>query len=365
MRATTNNNTRAIGRTTLRRGWVQRNGRAGFTLIEVLVVVAIIALLISILLPSLQQAREQARITKCLSNQANLARAVYSFAAAHKGYGQAVGEQVEWEHHDPSGTKYAYQTVDSGSGQTMRWLKSWQAAYAHELTMTSVKRNEDLFDTAFNTSSSDLTPQANASYYHARYKKHDVLECPSDEYLVKNAFYPCGPQTPCALYGAFSYSANEDVFGLLGTVPGPGGDPAIGQSQYVVHQGYAWIEGGHGDAQRGGEWLGGRLDKIVRPSEVVLFSDGGNEKFPKAYCFLLSSGSDGPLLEDLSYSESKRLPIFRHGQKGGLVTALADGSGRYAAPLRMGESKKDPVSGERSPCVLKFAGKFRVSPYNQ
>jgi prepilin-type N-terminal cleavage/methylation domain-containing protein/prepilin-type processing-associated H-X9-DG protein len=42
--------------------------RAGFTLIEVLVVVAIIALLISILLPALKRAREQARASVCQSN---------------------------------------------------------------------------------------------------------------------------------------------------------------------------------------------------------------------------------------------------------------------------------------------------------
>ena len=41
---------------------------AGFTLVELLVVIAIIALLAALLLPALSQARQQARTARCVSN---------------------------------------------------------------------------------------------------------------------------------------------------------------------------------------------------------------------------------------------------------------------------------------------------------
>lgn len=57
---------------------------AGFTLVELLVVVTVIAILISMLLPALKNARETARMAVCASNQSQMGTAIAAYRLAYR-----------------------------------------------------------------------------------------------------------------------------------------------------------------------------------------------------------------------------------------------------------------------------------------
>ncbi|UCD29322.1 MAG: type II secretion system protein, partial [Planctomycetota bacterium] len=303
--------------------------KRAFTLIEVLVVVAIIALLVAVLIPSLAAARENARRILCLSNMSNMPKAVLIFATEHRGYSQLIGQKDEWEFIDSNYSKYEYQ--NGYFGRSGHWLKPWPIAYAKELGERSLKRAEDYFEISHIT---------DPNHYYNKFGRHEVFICPSDKDLINNVWSPLSNP---GVYGIISYSANEDVFGVT--------NPKNGE-------GKPWKEG----QREGGRRLEGRMDKIFRPSEVILFCDGGNEDSKGEPALLISNGGvNGPYLENYEKYWG-RLPHFRHSTKGSVAVAFADGSGKHIVPVEWVEGH-NPVTHKATRFVKRYAPRARVSPY--
>src|SRR5436190_7845173 len=66
---------------------------AGFTLVELLVVISIIGLLVALLLPAVQAAREAARQAQCRNNLKQIATGVHNFESAKRYYPGFAGDR--------------------------------------------------------------------------------------------------------------------------------------------------------------------------------------------------------------------------------------------------------------------------------
>jgi hypothetical protein len=145
-----------------------------------------------------------------------------------------------------------------------------------------------------------------------------------------------------------SYATNEDVFGV--TASGPDNISA-------------WNRGMPGDR------LMGRMDRIIRPSEVALFSDGGLEPRAKDRATIFTESQkpyfNAPFLENVSYTY-ELLPLRRH-LEGGVGVALADGAGVMLRALKWTQPKlvyeSLPQGYNKYKFVEQYSRRVRVSPY--
>jgi len=91
---------------------LRRVRQAGFSLVELLVVIGIIAMLIALLMPALSRARAQANSIKCQSNLRQIGISLLEYANANRAWLFPVGDLL------PDGT---YQTLGTNWPPHQRW----------------------------------------------------------------------------------------------------------------------------------------------------------------------------------------------------------------------------------------------------
>ncbi len=81
---------------------------AGFTLVELMIVVGVISVLISLLLPAVQSAREVARRSQCTNNLMQLGVALENYASSHRVYPPGVVDFEGPVTNDPEGYRFGW-----------------------------------------------------------------------------------------------------------------------------------------------------------------------------------------------------------------------------------------------------------------
>ena len=224
---------------------------AGFTLVELLVVVSIIALLISILLPSLKKAREQAKQVKCFANLKGIATGNTIYGAEWNGW-------------------FAGSPVTTGQQLYPKGGGSWSGDPA----AVNVPRDVvQIWDWA-----GPIVAQTMNSHWHRAERWRTALvtgmfECPANQFVA--APYP-GVTAPEGDYDGFgpqrmvSYNTQRAI--MTRAMRAPDGvprrvevqyyHPQIGSTTYLPKAGWPL------------ESYEPRTERIGNPSEKIFLADG-------------------------------------------------------------------------------------------
>jgi prepilin-type N-terminal cleavage/methylation domain-containing protein/prepilin-type processing-associated H-X9-DG protein len=233
---------------------------AGFTLVELLVVIGIIALLVSILLPTLSRARASATNVKCLSNVRQLAMASI-LMHEERGVIPTLSDDQFVKEADPNGERwpqrsvFAGETDSDGTGRKVLDPFTMLLPYMGD-TETRSFRDSDQFNEAF------LCPS-------------DLTEPDLDENTMGNPFN-------ASVTGLFlpantenkpvpaSYGFNADIASTIGA----DGASRIGATVLGVVNGTPKPSAYFG-LTNVGQGTNGKLVKVVDPVKTLLIGDAG------------------------------------------------------------------------------------------
>lgn len=140
---------------------MHRNSRAGFSMMEILVVVGVIAVLIAILIPSLGRMRERARAAYCLANLKQIGSALHLYAADNSDY---MPPRAVRSHNDAAAAGYSNwpPLPGYGPGDTAYWTdQALLGQYANNSGIDTSNNNAPL-------------------YFAGTVARRSIFVCPSD-----------------------------------------------------------------------------------------------------------------------------------------------------------------------------------------
>ena len=233
----------------------QTRRRAGFTLVELLVVIGIIALLIGILLPTLSRARQAANQTVCLSNTRQIGTGMFMFEN-ERGVLPTISDNEAVARVDPQRRLYDYRTTEDGD----ILVKDWVSSLISYLD------------------GGDVTFEAGTN---GEFQGSGFFQCPSDPGLTSELGYII-PTNTDGRKSLVSYGLNADITAVTVT------SSLGGRQTKIAAFGQGWQNNGTGnyigvyDSENPypgetlhGAGIGGKIVRVSNASTTMLLGDCG------------------------------------------------------------------------------------------